>query len=552
MGTRFVSSLVLTIAGLAFGCSSGSSPATCTGDKCDAGMARDGSDGASDGAGHPEGGAVEASATCIPTAGPDVPDDNFTDSNCDGIDGDIGHAIFVSPNGSDSAAGTMSAPVASIAKGIELATAGHKDVYICNSSYAENVTVTGTVVNLYGGFDCAAGWVRSRTRAKVAPASGVALTVKDVGLPMVIDGVDLQSPNAVTEGDSSIALFVVNALKLGVSHSMIEAGDGAPGIAGAAVSPMRLPFGGAKRGTSLGSATCSYSSPTNPSACSTLALGAYADVYETSCSTSGAVKGGGGGDGNNRAITGVSGHGKEGTQGFPAAGATSGTNGLPGANGTAGAAASIGFGSVDANGYAPSNAGSDGANGQPGQSGTGGRGGDSDVIYTGDIITNWFVGGGGSQGGRAGCGGLGGKAGGGGGASIGALFVNSAVELNWVEIHTANGGKGGAPSDGATGQPGSPGAVGGTGTAIQGDGQNGGNGGDGGKGGAGGPGGGGPSIAVVATGITPLLQAVTLTPGSGGLGGVAISGPDGKLGESAETKFIGIQSADGGADGGAP
>lgn len=35
--------------------------------------------------------------TCQKTPDPDVPDSSFVDNNCDGIDGDVNNAIFVSP-----------------------------------------------------------------------------------------------------------------------------------------------------------------------------------------------------------------------------------------------------------------------------------------------------------------------------------------------------------------------------------------------------------------------------------------------------------------------
>src|SRR6188768_1986555 len=56
-----------------------------------------------------ESGASTASDTpgCVPTGTSDAPDDDFLDSNCDGIDGDASHAIFVSPGGSDSADGSL-------------------------------------------------------------------------------------------------------------------------------------------------------------------------------------------------------------------------------------------------------------------------------------------------------------------------------------------------------------------------------------------------------------------------------------------------------------
>src|SRR6185295_13231649 len=41
--------------------------------------------------------------TCSPPSATDDPDDQYVDSNCDGIDGDLTKAIFVSPAGVNSA-----------------------------------------------------------------------------------------------------------------------------------------------------------------------------------------------------------------------------------------------------------------------------------------------------------------------------------------------------------------------------------------------------------------------------------------------------------------
>ncbi|MBI2395460.1 MAG: hypothetical protein HYV09_38175, partial [Deltaproteobacteria bacterium] len=100
----------------------------------------------------------------MPADGPDDPDDDFKDTNCDGIDGDKSRAIFVAPDGKDDAAGTLDAPVHSFAKAIERANELGKDVYACNGTYAENVVIA-KAVRVFGGFDCKAGWKRTLDRA---------------------------------------------------------------------------------------------------------------------------------------------------------------------------------------------------------------------------------------------------------------------------------------------------------------------------------------------------------------------------------------------------
>src|SRR5689334_3082185 len=69
-----------------------------------------------DGGGDGDTGTSDAGDTpgCVAQAGPDLPDDNFADTNCDGVDGDAARAIFVATSGADTNPGTMEMPMATI------------------------------------------------------------------------------------------------------------------------------------------------------------------------------------------------------------------------------------------------------------------------------------------------------------------------------------------------------------------------------------------------------------------------------------------------------
>src|SRR5689334_15392316 len=69
---------------------------------------------------------------CRPIAADDTPDDLYQDTNCDGIDGDAGRAIFVSPDGSDGDPGTMNQPMRTITAALAIATSfiPPKDLYL--------------------------------------------------------------------------------------------------------------------------------------------------------------------------------------------------------------------------------------------------------------------------------------------------------------------------------------------------------------------------------------------------------------------------------------
>ena len=491
-----------------------------------------------------------AAPACVPTGKGDAPDDNFTDSNCDGIDGDKSKAVFVSPDGDDGGDGSFDAPVATVGKGVALAMEQGKAVYVCTADYAESVVVDAKPVSLFGGYDCA-DWSRGNARAKIAPAAGSALTLTNV-TGVSVDRMAFVSADAATAGESSVAVIVAASTDVHFSHVQVDAGAGAPGVPGTAVDAVASV---AKRGASgQDSVSCN----------------AYLDGCKQAARKGGAlslsscgqttVRGGFGGKGATK-LTDPPAPGA-GFAGLPA-GLTSGASGSSGHQGASGAPGPGGFGTLNASGYSPSNSGIDGAIGNVGESGGGGDGGLACNYYDTNAVeclgqlsfgngSTWW-GAGGGQGGYGGCGGLGGHGGGGGGASIAVLSINSKLSLSWASLSTAAGGDGGAPSDGAVGQPGGLGGKGGKPAAdnyasfkgVTG-GQDGGDGGNGGQGGPGGPGAGGPSMTLVALGTAPVTQAITLTPGAGGKGAPGFDGKDAPAGESTDVKVIDAANAVGG------
>jgi hypothetical protein len=91
----------------------------------------------------------------------DLPDDGFTDANCDGIDGDASAAIFVAKTGNDVNAGTQNAPVATIATALSKATLlGKQQIYVSEGIYDGRVVLVNGI-SIYGGYSAANGWKRS-------------------------------------------------------------------------------------------------------------------------------------------------------------------------------------------------------------------------------------------------------------------------------------------------------------------------------------------------------------------------------------------------------
>lgn len=83
---------------------------------------------------------------------PDYPD--YTDSDCDGVDGDLDGAYWVATDGNNANPGTINKPFATIEFAVAAAASDPnniKDVYIVEGQYTEDVVLTKGV-GLYGGF----------------------------------------------------------------------------------------------------------------------------------------------------------------------------------------------------------------------------------------------------------------------------------------------------------------------------------------------------------------------------------------------------------------
>ena len=471
---------------------------------------------------HPDVGQSEApdSATvpgpCELSAGEDFPDDDFVDSNCDGIDGTIVNAVFVSPYGDNTATGEKETPVASLQKGIELAQSFQKDVYVCNGVYTENLIIENTGVRIFGGYNCTNNWQRSEGRALLSPVKGVPITI-NAAAQTSLDRVELIAPKATGFGESSVAILALSSKMFKLHKSKVIASDGGPGEPGGKAQVVTVPALSGEPGQPA-DFSCDFTM--NGPFCKKPALGV--DHFKaTSCPNQTiAYRGGRGGDGAHArlnlapqpgqwgVVVGGEG-GKPGKDGQPGKGGKGGKAGVPGAA----------LGILFQGQYLPAS-GTDGTMGTMGQAGGGGGGGLSKCL--GDVCSVFYKGSAGGQGGNPGCGGQPGQAGGGGGGSIAIIAVDSHLAISHTTLVTKRGGNGGAGSDGALGQPGGEGGLAGKASYSAYSGGKGGKGGDGGKGGPGGSGGGGPSVAILIRNSQTQTTAATFELGQAGLGGTGI------------------------------
>lgn len=445
--------------------------------------------------------------------------------------------VFVSTAGQASAAGTRTAPLATIAAGIARAKAtGKAKVFVCEGSYAEAIEVADGV-SIEGRIDCSTpNWTLDPSKhVDVVAPSSPALRATNILVPTRIDGLYVSSPDATVSSESSIAFVVTDSNALTFANGRIAAGAGAKGDDGVEgetlimnVSPNaepRLPAQPCVRG--LNAVECQTGDPNNRPRISRQA-GARATCTTADGRVVANTAGGEGGAG------GLYDRARQ--QDFwteyfaPTAGMAgtgTGTDGTPGTSGSAGM--------LTPAGYTPSH----GTSGTSGSFGMGGHGGAGIAPSRLEIGAKPFWGSEGGGGGAGGCQGMAGTAGKGGGASIAVLSVRSALGLEKTQIVSGAGGVGGTGTFGSAPLEGSQVQESQTlPTAAQ-------HGKRGGFAGISGHGASGPSIGIAHTGGAPSLVQSQITPGAGGAavaeGRVTMFGverviPASAAGESASSK----------------
>jgi hypothetical protein len=499
---------------------------------------------------------------CVSSDDNDQPDDDFRDTNCDGVDGIATAGIYVDPvDGADNNSGTMNSPVRTIKKALELlrgdAGAGITALYLARGRYDEEQLTLDRPVSLYGAYGGAANrWKRKSEYSTHLDGGTIGLTVSGLGQDagVRLEWLTITSSNATAPGTPSIALRVLGS-DLQLRHAIVAAGLGAPGTQGAnGDAGTDGPDGGP--GLSASAATTGLGGGAPMHLCGDSNQSGGSGRTGAKFNPGGAGQPGvptsdGGGPGGDGGVLGE--RVAQGSNAFycEAGHGQDGAPGAPGAAGDTGPGGGSGMGEVRGGTWVSTPQGLGGA-GTPGEAGAGGGGGGSGGgCPEGDLpgpVTNESAGGGGSgAGGAGGCGGHEGLGGGPGGASIALLLIDSSVQLGSVTLSTQGGGAGGAGGNGGNGGRGGEGGPGGDGGAIlagaswqsknyQSFGGKGGAGGQGGAGGNGGPGGGGaggPSVGVWCSdgGVSAMDSAITQTLRDAGTGGASSGnrGADGQM-----------------------
>lgn len=443
---------------------------------------------------------------------PDQPDLSFVDSNCDGVDGTVNKAIFVSPSGKDADPGTIEKPKRQLQAAVVEASRQGKSVYVAAGAYEAFEGETG--VGLYGGYDPVSWSRRGREQKTVIAGSPQGILV-DNERGIVLQLLTVRGTN---KGRSAYGIRAINGSALTLQHVDVSAAAGAPGTAGAAGARGidGAAGGNGKTGHCDSNQTVSsrWGGTGGPPGASSIGRA-----------------GGAGGDGGNVEGYGASGGTKGGIGQIVGAdggtGGAGGGSGDPGRAGKAGGAGASGAAGLRGDGGRNTMAlagvewaGEAGSAGRAGIQGGGGGGGGGGGAQTGFFVRD----GPGNGGGGGGAGGDDGKPGSGGGAGGGSIAIylhNSTIVIQSSNVTAANGGPGGPGGNGGVGSNGGAGGLGATTcTSEVGAGGSGGRGGDGGSGGAGGGGAGGPSIGVMKVGTsTATLNDTRVTIGAGGAGG---------------------------------
>ncbi|HUS63806.1 MAG TPA: hypothetical protein VMZ28_04645, partial [Kofleriaceae bacterium] len=373
---------------------------------------------------------------CEPPSSSDVPDSNYADDNCDGIDGKYTDGIFVALSGTNNAScgKTHTTPCRTIGFGI-LRTLDEsvRNVYVQAGDYNEVVTLQSGK-NIYGGYD--ATWQRAargtaghivRIIGGLESSEGEYMTIKarDVLATTTIADLLIVGPQVpfTAYGKSSYGVHASNA-RVTLQRVTIQAGEGgygAPGSVGSNApvtgAPTRANDGGpsdefvtacndSSRGGGGGAGTNSCAGAPDPNG----GAGGRGGTMDNDCSFPPGFTARAGDAGGSAAVFATNSYGYRGyegsggdTCGFPG-------NGNPGLvqNGPAGGKGS--GGAVNILGYWSASGGTSGGTGQHGTGG-GGGGGSGGC----DQGTDSY----GAGGGGGGAGGCRAQSGGGGGGGAG-------------------------------------------------------------------------------------------------------------------------------------
>ena len=167
----------------------------------------------------------------------DWPDPEYQDADCDGIDGELERAIFVSPDGTDmgNTAGTRELPFKTIKTAMVFSaeTPDRDQVLVAKGTHLQQIVVVEDV-NVFGGYDRSDGWSRDTDENEtivrweaVEKGSIRALVAKQITATTRIGGLTLEAASNLAAGGSSVAVHITQGCEgLLLQNNHIVAGNG--------------------------------------------------------------------------------------------------------------------------------------------------------------------------------------------------------------------------------------------------------------------------------------------------------------------------------------
>ena len=439
------------------------------------------------------------------------------DSNCDGADGDVLRSYYVANDGDDSGPGSVSRPLRTIGRALELAASSlqsdmsRPDVFVASGTYTENLRVPDGI-GLHGGYrrdflalDPDGFETRVAATSYDAASFGAALSIAPGSRPTVVEGLALRGFDAAGEPVPAVGLYVEDAwAALTLRRLRVQSGKPTPGRSGGEGTVGRAPTAAASGGQPPRAAR----EDNGRHVCQNAPFNSVAggEPGRNSCGSQ-AVSGGQGGGavcpqfsapaaGGDPGVGPGAGRGGQGGTDVQAPIPRSATcnqdvccgladfsvpsvyrQAAPGSDGSPGVAGNAGSACVDSLGnfsraaaaggmrWQSGRAAAGSGGGPGGGAGGGGAGGGVELDFT--PVSCEFpdgLGGGGGGGGAGGCGGSGGEPGASGGPAVGVLIQlrssQAVPRIERIAIATesgATGGDGGAGGDGGPGGAGGPG-----------------------------------------------------------------------------------------------
>ena len=176
--------------------------------------------------------------TCVITDANDQPDDLFTDSNCDGIDGNVSQAIFCRCRRQRCRSRNNDGSLVTINAGIAKALANSKSqVLVSNGIYLGRVTLVQSI-SLFGKYAQSSNWQRSNSHISTlrnnSPLSGRLSAIEGVNIvgATTVDGFHIETGAVSTAQMSNYGVICNNCGGLRLNGNSISVGNGGAGLNG--------------------------------------------------------------------------------------------------------------------------------------------------------------------------------------------------------------------------------------------------------------------------------------------------------------------------------